>query len=289
MTGQPDEPRVQRQRLGAELRRLRTLAGLSGREVGRRAGISHPNVSRIENGSKVPSLPEVTAWAEAVGLSGEDLARLTRMTEAALNEVTTYRDRLRAGLPAMQQDVRELEATTRVLRNFSPVVIPGLLQTASYARHVFEKSFLEPRDDVDEAVAGRLGRQSIIADPSRHFEWITTEMALRWRPAGIEPGAIAEQYDRIQVVAGLANVTLGVIPDGVPMTTVPWCGFVLYDVRDPGYEPFVIIENSHAAVYVNDPEDVDFYRAHFERIREAALSGADAIAFVREIAEGARP
>ena len=286
MTDQPDEPRVQRQRLGAELRRLRTLAGLSGREVGRRAGISHPNVSRIENGTKVPSLPEVKAWARAVGLPGEDLARLTGMTESALNEVTTYRDRLRAGLPAMQQDVRELEATTRVLRNFSPVVIPGLLQTAAYARQVFEKSFLDPRDDLDDAVAGRLARQSIIADPSRHFEWITTETALKWRPAGIEPGVLAEQYDRIQVVAGLANVTLGVIPDGAPMTTVPWCGFVLYDVRDPGYEPFVIVENAHAAVYVNDPEDIDFYRRHLEAIRQSALSGADAVAFIRELAAG---
>ena len=255
---QADEPRVQRQRLGAELRRLRTLAGLSGREVGRRTGISHPNVSRIENGSKVPSLPEVKAWARAVGLPGEDLARLTGMTEAALNEVTTYRDRLRAGLTAMQQDVQELEATTRVLRNFSAVVIPGLLQTADYARHVLELSFIEPPDDLEDAVAGRLARQSIIADPSRHFEWIMTEAALRWRPAGLEPGVAAVQYDRIQVIASLSNVAIGVVRTGTPMKAVPWCGFVLYDVRDPGYEPFVIVETPHAAVYASDPADIEF-------------------------------
>ena len=284
MSDQPAEPRVQRLRLGAELRRLRTLAGLSGREVGRRTGISHPNVSRIENGSKVPSLPEVQAWAQAVGLPGDDLARLTGMTEAALNEVTTYRDRLRAGLPEMQQDVQELEATTRVLRNFSAVVIPGLLQVADYARHVLELSFIEPPDGLEGAVAGRLRRQSILADPSRHFEFLMPEAALRWRPAGIEPGVLAAQYDRIQVVAGLANVALGVVRTGTPMKTVPWCGFVLYDERDPGYDPFVIVEMPHGVEYASDPEDIGFYRDHLAAIRQAAVFGDEALDIVRAIA-----
>jgi transcriptional regulator with XRE-family HTH domain len=283
---QADEPRVQRQRLGAELRRLRTLAGLSGREVGRRTGISHPNVSRIENGGKVPSLPEVKAWARAVGLPDGDLARLTGMTEAALNEVTTYRDRLRTGLPAMQQNVRELEATTRVLRNFSGVVVPGLLQTADYARHVLELSFLETPDGLEDAVAGRLARQSIIADPTRQFEFIITEAALRWRPTGLEPGVLAAQYDRIQVVASLTNVAIGVVRTGTPMKTVPWCGFVLYDVRDPGYQPFVIVETPHAAVYATDPADVEFYREHLAAIRQAAVFGDQAIAAVRSASAG---
>ena len=34
------------------------------------------------------------------------------------------------GLAAVQEDVRQLEATARTLRNFQPGIVPGLLQTA---------------------------------------------------------------------------------------------------------------------------------------------------------------
>jgi transcriptional regulator with XRE-family HTH domain len=277
-------PRAQRQRLGAELRRLRTLAGLSGREVGRRTGISHPNVSRIENGQVVPSLPQVKAWAGVVGLPPAELARLTGMTEAALTEVTTYRSRLQAGLPAMQHDVRELESTTRVLRNFSLTTVPGLLQTASYARHVLSLTPDVPADEVPEAVAARMERQSGLADPSRQFEFIVTDAALQWVPEGAAPGMLPEQLNRIAALAGLTNVSVAVVRAGVPTQVVPWCGFVLYDERDPGYEPFVIVETPHAAIYVSDPDDVDIYRRQLAALCRTALSGDGAVAFIRAMA-----
>src|SRR5258708_25598240 len=46
MTEPQTEPRVQRQRLGAELRRLLALARMTGREVERPAQISHPPFTR---------------------------------------------------------------------------------------------------------------------------------------------------------------------------------------------------------------------------------------------------
>jgi hypothetical protein len=50
--------------------------------------------------------------------------------------VATFRIMLRSGLAAVQDSVRDLEATTRVVRNFQPGIIPGLLQTAEYARRI---------------------------------------------------------------------------------------------------------------------------------------------------------
>jgi transcriptional regulator with XRE-family HTH domain len=284
MTEPPTEPRVQRQRLGAELRRLRTLAGLSGREVGRRTGISHPNVSRIENGQTVPSLPQVRAWASAVDLAAGDLARLTSMTEAALNEVTTYRASLRAGLPVFQADVQDLESTTRIMRTFQTATVPGLLQTADYAWHVLSLASQRPRTEIAEAVAVRLRRQSVIADPARQFEWIMTESAVRWRPAGMRPEVHSAQLDRIIAVASLANVTIGVIPRDAILKTIIWCGFDLFDERDFGYPPFVVVETPHAAVYASDPADIEFYRDHLSAVREAAVFGDEAIAAMQAVA-----
>src|SRR5260370_37986925 len=88
MTEPQTEPRVQRQRLGAELLRLRVLAGMTGREVERLAGISHPRLSRIENGEIAATLPQLRASARVVRTKGDTLTRLLRRTEAHVVEVT---------------------------------------------------------------------------------------------------------------------------------------------------------------------------------------------------------
>ena len=99
--------RTQLTRLGAELRRVRTLAGLSGRQVARATGLSQPTVSRIERGESVPSLAEVLAWTDAAQVGAERKEIILGMTEAAVNEVTTLRARLSNGLAAVQEDVRK--------------------------------------------------------------------------------------------------------------------------------------------------------------------------------------
>jgi transcriptional regulator with XRE-family HTH domain len=274
-------PRAQRVKLGAELRRLRTLAGLSGREVARRTGISQAQVSRMENGEVVPSLPEVRGWIAALRLPREHTRGLEGMAEAALNEVTLIKDRLRAGLPAFQADVRSLESTTRVLLNYQPYMVPGLMQTPDYMRCVF--GYANPADDIASAIAVRVARQAILHEPSRSFEFIITESALRWTPVSATAPVLSAQYDRLAVLAGLANVEIGIIPSGVPMTTSQPPGFVVYDERDEGEQPFVIIELPHAAIYASDTADIDVYRDKLSALRRSARYGPEAVAFIRDI------
>lgn len=280
------QPRVQRTRLGAELRRLRLLAGLSGREVARRLGIGHASVSRIENAQQVPSLPEVNAWADAVGATPESRALLITLVEAALNEVETWRVRLRAGLPAMQADVRQLEATAVTQRKVLPTIVPGLLQTAEYARRVFEIVDVLGDSDYAAAVAERMQRQQILYDPAHQFEFLITEAALRWRPG--PPSMLAAQLDHIRSASTLSNVTLGVIPVDAQMRAVPWCGFTLYEDRADDQPPFVAMETAHAGLVVSDPEDVAIYRRQLELFRESARFGDEAREMLTRIAHEQR-
>ena len=178
--GQPREPRPQLARLGAELRRVRMLAGLSGRQVADAVGISQATVSRIERGASVPSLRELTAWADATGVGEDRRALLLGLSEAAVNEVTPLRERMSGGLTAVQESVRELEATARTLRNFQPGIVPGLLQTAGYARRIL--SLADQTADTGAAVTARLARQEILHEPGRSSEFLLTEAALRYRP-----------------------------------------------------------------------------------------------------------
>lgn len=275
------EPRIQRARLGSELRRLRKLAGLSGHAIASQIGIGQASVSRIESGLAVPSLPQVTAWADATGASPGTRAALTALTEAALNEVETWRVRMPGGLRAMQEDVRALEATTGTIRIFQPAIIPALLQTAEYARHVFTISDVVGTGDYAAAAAARLERQQILHDQSREFEFVLAETALRWRTG--PTAVLAAQLDRVASIATLSNVTFRVIPADTELQVIPWCGFNLYENRRDGHQPLVTIEVPHARLTATDQADVAIYRAQLARLRPSAVSGQNALAILQRM------
>ena len=281
-TGQSREPRIQRARLGSELRRLRTLAGLSGADLGRQLEVSQKTISRIEHGDSLPSLPQVTVWARATGAPADRLAVLTGLLEAAVNEVAAFRDKLTDGLMAVQLEVRELESSSGTVRNFQTGIIPGLLQTAEYARRVMEMANIRNDANLGAAVAARLERQQALHDKSRDFEFLMTEAALRWRPG--PPELLAAQLDHIAALATLDTVDLGVIPMDAEMHAITRCSFILYEDRSDGQPPVVAVETPHASLYVGDAADVELYRDQLALFRQSAIHGGEALAFIRAIA-----
>ena len=281
-TGQSREPRIQRARLGSELRRLRTLAGLSGADLGRQLEVSQKTISRIEHGDSLPSLPQVTVWARATGAPADRLAVLTGLLEAAVNEVAAFRDKLTDGLMAVQLEVRELESSSGTVRNFQTGIIPGLLQTAEYARRVMEMANIRNDANLAAAVAARLERQQALHDKSRDFEFLMTEAALRWRPG--PPELLAAQLDHIAALATLDTVDLGVIPMDAEMHAITRCSFILYEDRSDGQPPVVAVETPHASLYVGDAADVELYRDQLALFRQSAIHGGEALAFIRAIA-----
>ncbi len=279
--GQSREPRIQRARLGSELRRLRTLAGLSGADLARQLEVSQKTISRIEHGDSLPSLPQVTGWAHATGATADRLAVLTGLLEAAVNEVTTFRDKLTDGLAAVQLEVYELESSSVTVRNFQTGIIPGLLQTAEYARRVMEMANIRNDANLTAAVTARLERQQALHDKNRHFEFLMTEAALRWRPG--PPELRAAQLDHVAALATLDTIDLGVIPVDTEMHAITRCSFILYEDRSGGQPPVVAVETPHASLYASDAADVELYRDQLALFRQSAIHGAEALAFIRAI------
>jgi len=275
--------REQAQRLAGELRLLRDLSGLSGREVARRMGTNQSRVSRIESGTAIPSLPEVTAWASAIGASAGVHETLVALAEAAFAEAQSWRDALHRR-PHAQDEIRALESRTRVLSTFQPSVVPGMLQTAEYARRVFS---LLPgtlaESDIPAAVAGRLNRQLALYETDRNFSFLITEGALRWRPGPAE--LMVAQLDRIASVSTLENVSVGVIPFGVQAATMMTHAFVLYDGWDE-QDTVVGVEVIHAHLLVKRPNDVALYRQRWERLAEMAIAGKEARDFLGGLSAG---
>jgi transcriptional regulator with XRE-family HTH domain len=280
-----DTDREKAQRLAGELRRLRDLSGLSGRELARRMGTSQSKVSRIESGTTIPSQPEVTAWASAIGASAEVHDSLVALAEAAFAEVQSWRDALRRR-PHAQDEIRALESRARMLSTFQPSLVPGMLQTAEYARRVF--SFLPATlavADIPAAVAGRLNRQLALYETDRKFSFLITEGALRWRPG--PPELMVAQLDRIASVSTLDNVSVGVIPLGAQAVTMLTHTFVIYDGWDE-QDTLVEVDTIHAQLLVKRPGDVALYRQRWERLAQMAVVGEDAREFIGGLSAGLR-
>lgn len=260
------KPSQMRQLLGVELARLRSLAGIGGREMADRLGISQPTLSRFERGVGLPKLAQVRKWLDLTAAPQEARERVLTLIEDAHQESLSWRQLFQDAPGHLQDRERERETAAARVRNFQPTVIPGLLQTAEYAR------LLIPLVDVTRAVepaaalAARMDRQEILYDSARRFEFLIAEPVLRWSPG--DPQVLAAQLDRLASLATLTTVRIGVVPQ-VAGVVMPWTNFVLYDEVADG-DPFVAVELVHGQVRVSEPEDVALYRERWERMSEIA-------------------
>lgn len=252
-----------REQLAASLRALRTKAGLTGEQLAGRLSMSQPKVSRIETGQSLPSLEEVRAWAATTGATREEVADLAALLEQVATSATSWRILHRLGLAGKQQEIAELERRAKHIRTFQPVMVPGLLQIAEYARRVAEMAY-EP-GDIGRAVAARLERQSILYDQTKQFDFLITEGALRWRPG---PAALMRpQLDRLISVASLPNVRLTVVPLGEAQ--IPFLHpFVVWELDD---ETIVSVETYSAELWVQEAADVARYLEVWERASQGAV------------------
>jgi transcriptional regulator with XRE-family HTH domain len=278
-----DDAAGMRQRLGTELRLLRDLKGVGGRELARRIGISQSKLSRIELGAALPSEAEVTAWAEAVGAPEQNQRLLERLTDAARTEVETWREALLGQPHHLQDHIGELEKVASLTRGFQPCMVPGLLQTPDYAQHVFA-AFKEdvPQVDVAAAVAGRMNRQLVLYEERKEFEFLITDGALRLRPGS--PSQLLAQLDRIAQLSTKSNVSIGVIPLlKIPTTIFYSHGFTIIDTEVEDSPALVLVENDHGGSIVRAPDDVDMYRRRWSRLRRMAKFDNEARAYLSEL------
>jgi transcriptional regulator with XRE-family HTH domain len=275
-----------RRRLGAELRRLREQAGLSGRQLARQIDISQSKVSRIESGTAIPTAPEASGWAKASGASESATSMVLMLADAAYTEVHPWDAALREQ-EHLQDDIQEVEGRSRAIYVYEPTLVPGLLQTAEYARRVF--SMFEPAyasHDIPAVVAARLDRQVALFDQDRRFGFLLTEAALCWHagPASL----LLAQLDRIASLSTLENVVIGVVPRLARALTHAPHGFALFEPSDQAMDAVVLVESVHASLTVSAPAQVALYRRQWSLLERMAVYGAAALDLLAKIAADVR-
>ncbi|MEU8268307.1 helix-turn-helix transcriptional regulator [Sphaerisporangium sp. NPDC049002] len=287
MPNTPVVPTVRRRRLGSTLRHLRNQAGLTLDEAAAAMGWKAPKMSKIENASATIRPPEVAALLKAYGVSDPEVF-------AALESLA--RDAGKKGwwqtytgvVSSAYADYISLESDAERICEWSPLLIPGLLQTAAYAReNIAGITHFRTPDEIAALVEVRQARQSVLSRPGNAVElWaIIHEAALHQRFA-VRPATMREQLRRLLDVADLPNVTVQIMP--LDSTAHPGIlgGFSL--VTFPGPIPdLVLFENLSGATYVEGHDTTTFAKA-VERIRASALSVEDSLARIAKLEEGSK-
>lgn len=277
----------QHARLLAGLLRERQRAGLTTRQLAAVAGErslghvrwSQAKVSRIEGGQRKPTIPEVTAWLDATASDASIRAELLQYAESIAVEAKAWSHVWRdaGGAAGRQASYARWEAASTRLVVFQPVCVPGLLQTAEYARHVLAAAGVDD-SAVPDAIAARLDRARVLYDPARSVTVLITEAALRLRIAPV--AVLVEQLDRVSSIATLRNVDVGVVPLDAPVTVTPLSGFQLFEMPD---EAIVTAELVADEVVITESERVERYREVIEKWRQAAVFGTAATAHLARI------
>ncbi len=216
--------------LAERLRALRTRAGLSGKALAEATGWPASKVSRLEHGRQMPTPADLHEWVRACAADAEAADALVELHQEAQTVHNSWRRRMRGGQVAVQSGYNRLVRDSTLHRNFATAVIPGLLQTPDYARHILAEvadfQGLDPHDAA-EAAATRMQRQQALYDPAKRFEFLLAEPALRWLVATAE--VMRGQLDRLQTVIRAPNIRFGILPLGVPLTVTPENSFCLFD------------------------------------------------------------
>lgn len=256
-----------REALGARLRELRTEAGLTGKDLAEVLGWQRSKVSRLETGKQTAAETDVETWAQAVGCPGvaDELTSAVRRLRKLETSHRSWRRQLSAGHRAVQDAHAIQEAQAEVVHLFESGIIPGIFQTAEYARGVLTdvSARLGTPRDIEAGVRARMKRQEAVYEPGREFHALIWEAALHVQRCA--PEAMAAQLNRLAGFIGLSTVTLGIIPLSARTPFSPKHGFWIIDGK------VVVADTWNAEVWLDAPDDVAYYRKVWALMRESAV------------------
>ncbi|MFJ3334290.1 helix-turn-helix domain-containing protein [Streptomyces sp. NPDC086766] len=282
-------PAVRRRKLGAELRALRTGAGLTSGEAARMVGWHQSKVSRIETGASGVKPADVRLLLDAYAVADAQLRELLMALAGSEDRGGRHHwwHAYRGVLPSTYRDFISLESQASGMRTLETSVVPGLLQTPEYARAV-TRAAVEGLDDerLDALVEVRLARQDVLrARPPLELAAVLDEAVLRREVGG--PEVMARQLNRLVEAARLPQVRLQVLPFGAGAHIGITGPFVIFSFLSTSDLDVVVLDHLTSSLYLERKEDLEAYTEAFNTLRIHALSPEDSLDFIAAMGEGA--
>ncbi|MFM9441917.1 helix-turn-helix domain-containing protein [Streptomyces acidiscabies] len=273
-------------RLGGELLKLRTAAGLTQGDAGRVLTSSAAKVAKMEGGWVPIRDPDIRALCELYGV--RDLGVIGGLLELARVD----RERRRAkgwwddyAISGLMQEYVALENAATVIRAWQPAFVPGLLQTPEYVRavrHTPVTAATKRAQSDDDFIAARIARQRrLVEDPPLTLRVVLYEAVLRNFPGGAE--VARGQLDELLRATDLPNISLRIFPLGGGTHQGLNGSFNILSFAAPGAMDVVYVEAPFSRRWVEGGEAAASYDGLFEKVVEYSLDESDSASFMSKL------
>jgi transcriptional regulator with XRE-family HTH domain len=252
----------------AKLKRLRLAKGWSQEALGKRIDYSGEMVSKVEKGDNPPS-PEF-----ARALDTQAFPELGGLFIELLEQAGDWRFRT----------YTEAERQASVIRMWNPLLMPGLFQTADYARAIYEAwRGVDGDRTIDADVAARLDRQLILDRPLPPSVGVVIDETVLYRRIG---GAkvMHDQLLHLAEMSERSRVTIQVLPADVGGHVGLMGAFVILGFPDaPG---MLYFESPDRGETTTSPVRLARVTLTWDVLRDEALGARASRDLFRKVAEG---
>lgn len=258
-------PTVLRMLLGAQLRRLRESNGVTREAAGWEIRASESKISRMELGRVGFKERDVSDLLTLYGVTDAD-ERAALLALAREANTPGWWHRYGDVLPNWFQSYLDLEAVAAMIRTYEVQFVPGLLQTADYARAVILIDHGRAQsEEIERRVALRVSRQQLLHRPDPPQLWAVVDEAVLRRPIGGRD-TMRGQIAHLLEATKLPNVRLQVIPFHAGGHAGAGGAFTLLRFPEHDLPDVVYMEQLTSALYLDKRDDVDHYAAAMERL-----------------------
>jgi transcriptional regulator with XRE-family HTH domain len=277
---------VRRRRLAAELRAIRESKGKSGDSVAAALKWSASKISRYERARTGLRPREVERLLDYYDITGPRRALLLGLAEDAAQK--GWWEEFADSLSGDYQQFIGLEHEATSMAIWHVDVVPGLLQTEVYARHIIGSySRVEPIPPgmIGRLVNVRMRRQQILSREDRQLSVVLDESVLQRRIG--DDSVMYEQLRRLAREADRPNLTLQILPLDA-QHTVFGESFVIFGFvadSDAMLQEVVSTEHMRTGFTLEGERETYLHRIAFQMLGDAALDPAASRALILETAE----
>jgi transcriptional regulator with XRE-family HTH domain len=282
----PGSPTVRRRRLAAELRAIRESKGKSGDSVAAALKWSASKISRYERARTGLRPREVERLLDYYGITGPRRALLLGLAEDAAQK--GWWEEFSDSLSGDYQQFIGLEHEATSMAIWHVDVVPGLLQTEVYARHIISSySRVEPIPPgmIGRLVNVRMRRQQILSREDRQLSVVLDESVLKRRIG--DDSVMYEQLRRLAREAENPNITLQILPLDT-QHTVFGESFVIFGFgtdTDAMLQEVVSTEQLRTGFILEGERETYLHRIAFRLLAETALDPAASRELILQTAE----
>lgn len=256
---------------GNEVREARTQAKMSQPALGAVVGYDGTYVSKVETGTLVPDDDFVDGLDKVFPYMNGWFARFRSNSR-----------KWEGQYPAWSKDWVDAEEHARVIRWWEPLLIPGLLQTADYARELFRAwQTVADADMVDRSVAARLDRQAIFDRRNPPTLLAVIDESVLWRGIG-NPEVMRSQLEYLIDLSSRPNIAVHIVPTEVGAHTGLLGAFIVADL-DGESGRVVYLETPDQGIISDAPSLATKILGMFERVRSEALPKRASLDLIRRV------